>query len=329
MSSYVNIYTDIQTESSPTSDSKRQIQYHQPSVHSSTKTTNNTKYKPGSSVATQAINSNVLMWAGFLTVSMVIYFMLSGGDFSFLMTYGGLARLFGFGILNYKIFTSQQVTGISIKTLQLYTTVFFFRLISIMMHEGYLPYDKSGDWLYHFVEGTSLVLASVALFATMFSFRHTYQGTLDSFGDDTGVMSMAAIIFFISIFIHPTLNKDLISDVAWTFAMYLESAALIPQLYMFQNQSRKASVSGGGIDQLMAHFVFALGFGRIMELLFWIYHHHELTNTSGSCLPGYLAVVSQLIQIGLMLKFFRSYYFSMKYSTPMTLPTSHAVMSIV
>ena len=26
----------------------------------------------------------------------------------------------------------------------------------------------------------------------------------------------------------------------------------------------------------MAHFVFALGFGRVMEFLFWIYSHHEL-----------------------------------------------------
>ena len=117
------------------------------------------------SIAVQALNANVLLWFGFLTASLFVYFFLSGGDFSFLMTYGGMARMFGFGILNLKTFKSQRATGVSTKTLQLYCIVFFFRLTSIIRHEGYLPYDKSGDWLYHFVEGLSLVLCSLALYA--------------------------------------------------------------------------------------------------------------------------------------------------------------------
>merc|ERR1711935_1124401 len=131
----------------------------------------------------QALNANVLMWFGFLTASLFVYFFLSGGDFSFLMTYGGMARMFGFGILNLKTFKSQRATGVSIKTLQLYVIVFFFRLTSIIRHEGYLPYDKSGDWLYHFIEGTSLLLASVALYACMVPFKATYQSECDRFGE--------------------------------------------------------------------------------------------------------------------------------------------------
>ena len=38
------------------------------------------------SMALQALNKNVIMWAGFFTASLFVYFMLSGGDFSFLMT---------------------------------------------------------------------------------------------------------------------------------------------------------------------------------------------------------------------------------------------------
>ncbi|OEU15622.1 hypothetical protein FRACYDRAFT_170314, partial [Fragilariopsis cylindrus CCMP1102] len=258
------------------------------------------------SIAVQALNANVLMWAGFFSASLFVYFMMSGGDFSFLMTYGGMARTFGFGILNLKTFKSQRATGVSIKTLQLYVIVFFFRLTSIIRHEGYLPYDKSGDWLYHFVEGMSLVLASLALYACMVPFKHTYQAELDKFGEllvppGTGAVYLAAPILLLAIIVHPNLNADFISDTAWTYAMYLESAALLPQLYMFQKQS------SGVVELLTAHFVFALGFGRVMEFLFWIYSYHELADASGSKLPGYLALFSLAVQIIMMLDFFWYY----------------------
>lgn len=39
-------------------------------------------------------------------------------------------------------------------------------------------------------------------------------------------------------FVHPTLNKHFLSDTAWTFSMYLESMAIVPQLFMFQKQAK-------------------------------------------------------------------------------------------
>lgn len=279
------------------------------------------------SIAVQALNQNVLMWAGFFTASLFIYGFLSGGDFSFLMTYGAMARMFGFGILNMKIFRSQRATGVSIKTLQLYVLVFFFRLTSIIRHEGYLPYDKSGDWLYHFIEGMSLLFTSAALYACMVPFKHTYQADLDRFGEyhvppGMGAVYLAAPIMLVAILVHPNLNADFISDTAWTYAMYLESAALIPQLFMFQKQS------SGVVELLTAHFVAALGFGRVMEFLFWVYSYHELANASGSRLPGYLALFAQFVQLVLMLDFFWYYYLAVKNATPLVLP-SHTGMGIV
>ena len=272
------------------------------------------------SIALLALNKNVLMWAGFFTVSLFVYFMLSGGDFSFLMTYGAMARMFGFGILNLKTFKSQRATGVSIKTLQLYVLVFFFRLTSIIRHEGYLPYDKSGDWLYHFVEFISMAFTATALWACSKPFKQTYQADLDRFGEfnvpaGMGAIYLAAPILIIAIFVHPNLNADFLSDTAWTYAMYLESAALIPQLFMFQKQA------SGVVELLTAHFVAALGFGRIMEFFFWIYSYHELASRSGSKLPGYLALFAQFVQLILMLDFFWYYYLAVRNATPLVLPT--------
>jgi ER lumen protein retaining receptor len=267
------------------------------------------------------------MWAGFFTASLFVYFLTSGGDFSFLMTYGAMARMFGFGILNVKTWKSQRATGVSAKTLQLYCLVFFFRLTSIIRHEGYLPYDKSGDWLYHLIEIMALVFTASALYGCLVTFKSTYQADQDMFGEFNvpsgyGAIYLAGPIALIAIFVHPNLNADFLSDTAWTYAMYLESTALLPQLYMFQKQS------SGVVELLTAHFVAALGFGRLMEFMFWIYSYHELANSSGSRLPGYLALFSQFVQLILMVDFFWYYYMAVKNATPLVLP-SHSGLGIV
>ena len=88
----------------------------------------------------------------------------------------------------------------------------------------------------------------------------------------------------------------------------------MPQLYMFQKQA------SGVVDLLTAHFVAALGFGRLMEFFFWIYSYHELATKSGSVMPGYLALFSQFVQLVLMVDFFWYYFMAVKSSTPLVLP---------
>lgn len=275
----------------------------------------------------QALNKNVFIWAGFFTVSLFVYFFLSGGDFSFLMTYGAMSRMFGFGVLNVKIWTGKRATGVSSKTLQLYTLVFILRLSSILRHEGYLPYDKSGDWLYHFIEFLALASTAGALYGCQVPFSSTYQKDLDIFGEKSvppgyGAVYLVAPTFILAVLFHPNLNSDFLSDFAWTFAMYLESVALIPQLYMFQKPKT------GVVELLTAHFVFALGFGRLLEFSFWIFSYHELATSSGSRLPGYISIFSQFMQLLLMIDFFYYYYLALKNQTPLVLP-SHSAMNVV
>jgi ER lumen protein retaining receptor len=264
------------------------------------------------------------MWAVFFTVSMFIYFFLSSADFSFIMTYGALSRMFGFGILIVKMFKTQKATGVSAKTLQLYMITFACRLFSILRHEGYLPYDKSGDWLYHVIEFLSLGFTGAALFFTMSMFKSSYQKEFDKFGEmhvppGMGAIYLVVPCFLVACFVHPGLNQDFLSDVSWTFAMYLETAALVPQLYMFQKQTN------GVVELLTAHFVAALGFGRILEFVFWLYSYHELAHKSGSNMAGYMALFAQFSQILLMLDFFWYYYQAVKNATPLVLPQHNSL----
>mmetsp|Transcript_33644 Transcript_33644/g.49464 ORF Transcript_33644/g.49464 Transcript_33644/m.49464 type:complete len:366 (+) Transcript_33644:138-1235(+) len=276
--------------------------------------------------ALQSVNQSVIMWAAFLGCSMMVYFILSSGDFSFILTYGSLSRMFGFGILNVKTFKTQRASGISIKSLQLYCIVFVCRLSSIIRHEGYLPYDKSGDWLYHVLEFMALAFTASALYGCLGPFKKSYQAEFDTFGEihvppGFGAVYLAVPCLILAILIHPGLNSDFMSDVAWTFAMYLESMALVPQLFMFQRQT------SGVVELLTAHFVFALGFGRVLEFVFWAYSYHELSS-GGSNFIGYIALFAQFTQLVLMLDFFWYYYQAVKNATPLVLP-SHAGLGVV
>lgn len=189
---------------------------------------------------------------------------------------------------------------------QIYVIVFASRLASILRHEGYLPYDKSGDWFYHVVETLSLIFAATAIYLLKFKFGSTYDESKDAFGNlrvpsYAGIVYIVVPCFLVALVFHPSLNKDYFSDISWTFSMYLESLALFPQLYMFQKQANSP------IEVLVSHSVFVLGFARVVEMAFWMWSFHELADRSGGKLVGYAVLISQFIQVFLMGDFF--YFF--------------------
>lgn len=61
-----------------------------------------------------------------------------------LQTYASLTRGFAFAVLLGVMLVKKHARGVSMKSLQLYTVVFASRLLSVLKHEGYLPYDRSG-----------------------------------------------------------------------------------------------------------------------------------------------------------------------------------------
>lgn len=269
--------------------------------------------------------SMIVAWGGFFTLSMVVYALASDGDFSFLLTYAACCRAFGFFLLNLRMYSSKSASSVSLKSLQAYLVVFTFRLVSIMRHEGYLPYDKSGDWFYHVVEFTSLALAVLAVYLCCAHFGSTYDASKDLFGDlllpsKFGVAYLVLPTFALACVLHPNLNKDWLSDMAWTFSMYLESLAIAPQLFMFTKQAEAP------IEVLVAHCVAALGFARVVEMAFWMWSFHELTDASGSKLVGYFVLGVQFIHVAIMGDFFYFYLHSLKKGTPLQLPSQTGIV---
>lgn len=191
-------------------------------------------------------SGNLLLYFGLIVGIFIFYHAMSDGDFSFLLTLGSVIRTFAFGLLLAKIISTKSVNGVSLKMIELYVVVFACRLASILFYEGYLPFDSSGDYLYRGMEiaGFLLCIGIGLLIVTLH--KDTYQTAADSFGAVLGVPSMCGIVwvmvpsFCLALVFHPSLNANMVTDVAWTFALALESTAILPQIIMFIKSLKEA-----------------------------------------------------------------------------------------
>jgi len=271
--------------------------------------------KPGKGLQSMGVGA----WLVLATVVLGAYHLCSDGDFSFLMTLSSMISTFGMGMLCLQFFTSQSLEGISLKSIQLHTVAFFFRFLSTLFHEGYLPLDSSGDYVYRGSELLSLLACAAALGLAYSKIQHTYEAEKDSFGNfgptgadraKYGGVWIAAPALLVALVAHPTLNGVMWSDVAWTFALYLDVLAVAPQLWMFHK-------SGGKVAKYTAHYVFSLGFGRLLMLLFWAFSYHELTG-----IAGIFVMLSQVVGAVLMLDFFYYYAKSQQSGQELVLPSA-------
>jgi hypothetical protein len=117
-------------------------------------------------------------------------------------------RCFGFLLLNYKIWLGRSVKGVSAKTIQLYLVVFLTRLLSILRHQGYLPFDRSGDWFYHMVEILSFISIVGVLFGIYGPLNPTYDEKFDKFGNlhvpnELGGAYLLVPAVILAILVHP------------------------------------------------------------------------------------------------------------------------------
>mmetsp|Transcript_19869 Transcript_19869/g.38954 ORF Transcript_19869/g.38954 Transcript_19869/m.38954 type:complete len:296 (+) Transcript_19869:329-1216(+) len=264
----------------------------------------------------------ILYVTGFATI-LFVYHLLSDGDFSFLLTLGALTRMFGFAVLLVKFRSERSCSGVSLKTLELYVLVFLARLSSILFYEGYLPYDKSGDWLYQLVEIASLLIVGLLIFVTVVTYKNTYNATEDGFGNFKSIPPQAGPVILIvpclimAILLHPSLNRNVFTDIAWTFALYLEVVAILPQFYMLQKANR-------AVEPWVSHFVFSIGLSRLFLLVFWASSYHELTDKHSIGITGgwvgLFVLFAQLLHIAVMAEFCFLYLKSAVQQSPLVLP---------
>lgn len=90
--------------------------------------------------------------------------------------------------------------------------------------------------------------------------------------------------------------KYTVSEILWTFSIWLESVAILPQLFMLQRT--------GEAETITTHYLFALGLYRALYIPNWIWRYFMEPNHR----VDYIAILAGIVQTVLYSDFFWIYY---------------------
>lgn len=120
-----------------------------------------------------------------------------------------------------------------------------------------------------------------------FKYNATYDAGLDTFRIEYLLVG-AAILGLLSTYVYT------VTEVLWSFSIWLESVAILPQLFMLQRT--------GEAETITTHYLFALGAYRGLYLLNWVYRYIDEGHMD------WIAWVAGFIQTALYSDFFYIYY---------------------
>jgi hypothetical protein len=215
--------------------------------------------------------------------------------YSSIVTLGAGIQCLGFATLVAKAQWQKSMSGISLKTLQIYAVVLSLRLLTTLTFGGYLPVDRSGDFVYQTADLISLGCVLSLLSMLNGQYKSTYQDWCDTM--EIQRLIPGCIVF--AVFIHGNLNANFLFDTLWTLSMNMDTIALLPQLWMLSKL--------GEVEVMTSHFVFALILSRTCSFAFWYYGYKELGRGRGPNLAGYQLLAAHALQLLLSLDF--AYYY--------------------
>jgi len=191
---------------------------------------------------------------------------------------GDLCHLFAILILLLKIWTTRSCAGISGKSQILFTLTFVARYLDIVTN--YVS-------IYNTVMKVFYLVASFGTIYLMYlKFKATYDHNHDTFRLEFLVIPSALLALIIN-------HEFSVIEVMWTFSIYLESVAILPQLFMVSKT--------GEAETITSHYLFMLGSYRALYIVNWVYRYY----TEG--FYDFIATIAGIVQTVLYCDFFYLY----------------------
>jgi ER lumen protein retaining receptor len=153
-------------------------------------------------------------------------------------------------VLTFRIRKSKNCVGISCKTQELYMIVFLARYLDLFVY--FISIYNT------FMKITYIGITGYLIYLMRFSklYRQTYDAKGDSFEYWKyllGPCLLLALVFNI---------EFTFIEVMWSFSIFLESVAFVPQLDMMRKMKE--------VENLTSHYVFCLGAYRVLYIFSWI-----------------------------------------------------------
>ncbi|CEJ81839.1 Putative ER lumen protein retaining receptor [[Torrubiella] hemipterigena] len=183
-------------------------------------------------------------------------------------------------ILLHKMVQMNSCSGISFKSQALYLIVYVTRYLDLF----------STHTLYNFVFKVMFIGSQGYIVYLM---TNAYKPTNDPNVDTFKVQYLftgAAVLAIIFPYSYT------ISEILWAFSIWLESVAILPQLFMLQRT--------GEAETITTHYLFALGIYRALYIPNWIYRYAVESNYK----TDWIAIIAGLVQTVLYSDFFYIYY---------------------
>jgi ER lumen protein retaining receptor len=188
------------------------------------------------------------------------------------------AHLVAIAILLAKIWMTRSCAGISGRSQILFLIVFVAR---------YLDLFTNFVSLYNSVMKVLFLGSSIATVYLMFvKFRATYDKNHDVFRLELLIIPAFVLALLVN-------HEYSVMEIMWTFSIYLEAVAIMPQLFMLSRT--------GSAETITAHYLFALGSYRALYILNWVFRYY----TESFLDP--IAVVAGIVQTVLYADFFYLY----------------------
>lgn len=200
---------------------------------------------------------------------------------------GDFAHLLSFFIIFYKILTTKQVGGISLKTQVLYVIVFCTRYIDLLWN-----FASMYNWCMKIL----FIASSVGIVFIMLR-GHTIGKLVVPYDPEQDckwpIWWLIVPCLVMGIIWHEYSAEHRFFEILWSFSVWLEAVAILPQVAVMQNE--------GECENVNSHYVAALGSYRAFYILNWIYRKF----TDGYWHP--IVVVGGILQTALYCDFF--YYY--------------------
>ncbi|XP_050205970.1 ER lumen protein-retaining receptor-like [Mercurialis annua] len=207
---------------------------------------------------------------------------------------GDMTHLASVLVLLLKIHTIKSCAGISLKTQELYALVFATRYLDIFT-----------DFISFYNTIMKLIFLGSSFLIVWYIRNHkivsrSYDRAQDTFRHHFIILPC----FLLALIVN---EKFMFKEVMWTFSIYLEAVAILPQLVLLQKTKN--------IDNLTGQYVFLLGAYRGLYILNWIYRYFTEPHY-----VHWIAWISGLVQTLLYADFFYYYFESWKNNKRLQLP---------
>lgn len=191
---------------------------------------------------------------------------------------GDLSHLLAIIILLWKIWKTRSCAGISGRSQILFAMVYTTRYLDLLTN--FISVYNSVMKIVFI--GTSLA----TLYLMYFKFKATYDRNHDTFRIEFLVLPVVILALVVNHDFAPL-------EILWTFSIYLESVAILPQLFMVSKT--------GEAETITSHYLFCLGSYRALYILNWIYRYY----TEG--FYDLIAIIAGIVQTILYCDFFYLY----------------------